>query len=194
MASIQERKKLRNLISSIRNSHPDITKLYMEGQCFNFACILRSQFEGGVFWYSYLEGHMYYKYGDYWYDIRGEHLTQPVGSTKYSFKDGDPAYRWGRRDKRFLIEQYIYDKELKMEAIKSRIRKTIQDHLHITDEEMHKHEKENHCLFQMGADSLDIVEIAMEIEEDFEVEIQDEDLNGNTKLSAIFLEVYNAVN
>lgn len=136
---------------------------------------------------------MYYKYGDYWYDIRGEHLKQPVGSTKYSFKDGDPAYKWGHRDKRFLIEPYYYEKELKMEATKSRIRKTIQDHLNLLDDEMHQHEKADHTLHEMGADSLDIVEIVMEIEEDFDFEIKDEDLTGDTKLSAIFLEVYNAV-
>lgn len=80
-----------------------------------------------------------------------------------------------------------------MEAIKSRIRKTIQHYLRLSNDEMDSHEKENHTLFQMGADSLDTVEIAMEIEEDFGIEIQDKDLNGDTKLSAIFLEVYNAV-
>lgn len=81
-----------------------------------------------------------------------------------------------------------------MEAIKSRIRKTIQHYLRLSDAEMDTHEKENHTLLQMGADSLDIVEIAMEIEEDFELEIQDSDLNGDTTLSSMYLHVYNAVN
>lgn len=103
--SIEERKRIKALISSIRNSHPDMVKLYTEGQCFNFAQILRTQWPGGDFWYSWREGHMYYHYNGFWYDIRGEHLTQPKDSCKYNFKDGDPAYRWGRRDRRRLIER-----------------------------------------------------------------------------------------
>ena len=98
-----ERKKLLALISSIRESHPDMENLYLYGQCFNFATILRSQFPGGDYWYAYLEGHMYYRYKGKWYDIRGEHLKQPKSSNLYNFQDGDPAYRWGRRDKRKLI-------------------------------------------------------------------------------------------
>ena len=80
-----------------------------------------------------------------------------------------------------------------MEATKSRIRKIIQNHLNLLDEEMSQHEKEDHNLNQMGADSLDVVEITMEIEEDFDIEIREEDLNCDTKLSAIFLNVYNLV-
>lgn len=99
---MSERKKIKELINSIRNSHPDIERLYLEGQCYNFAVILRTQFSGGDFWYSYLEGHMYYHLNGRWYDIRGEHLKEPRGSCKYNFKDGDPAYRWGRRDRRKL--------------------------------------------------------------------------------------------
>lgn len=99
----EERRKLLRLITSIRDSHQDMEKLYLYGQCYNFASILRSQFPGGDYWYAYIEGHMYYHFKGRWYDIRGEHLKCPKSSTIYNFKDGDPAYRWGRRDKRKLI-------------------------------------------------------------------------------------------
>lgn len=96
-----KRKKILKLITAIRDSHPDMVTLYTEGQCYNFALILRSQFDG-EFWYSYSEGHMYFKIDYYWYDIRGEHKRESKDSCLYSFKDGDPAYRWGRRDRRRL--------------------------------------------------------------------------------------------
>jgi len=99
----EEHRHIIALIGAIRDSHPDMLKLYMEGQCFNFAQILRTQFPGGEFWYSHVEGHMYYFYKGKWYDIRGVHLMEPMGSSRYSFLDGDPAHRWGRRDKRRLI-------------------------------------------------------------------------------------------
>ena len=96
--------KMLRFISCIRNSHPDIERLYTQGQCFNFATILRTMFPGGEYWYSDIEGHMYYFYESAWYDIRGRHLLQPKGSFKYTFRNhnGDYAYRWGSRDKRRL--------------------------------------------------------------------------------------------
>lgn len=94
---------LLRLITSIRESHPDMEKLYTEGQCFNFAMILRGQYPGGKLWYSASPGHMYYYYEDAWYDIRGKHCRQPPHSSEYNFKDGDPAHRWGRRDTRRLV-------------------------------------------------------------------------------------------
>lgn len=94
--------KILNVITSIRDSHPDMVSLYMYGQCYAFACILRTMFPGGQFWYSYEEGHMYYYLNSKWYDIRGVHYKQPPKSCLYSFKDGWPANRWGRMDRRRL--------------------------------------------------------------------------------------------
>lgn len=87
------------LINDIRNSHPDMETLYTEGQCYHFALILRGQFPGGELWYDHRVGHMYYHYLGKWFDIRGIHYRPPAGGL-YNFLDGDPAYRWGRRDRR----------------------------------------------------------------------------------------------
>ena len=98
-----DRIKLINLISSIRSSHCDMVYLYTEGQCYNFALILRGQFPGGELWYSHKEGHMYYYIYSRWYDIRGEHFSCPPDCKKYIPIDRDPAHRWGGRDKRRLL-------------------------------------------------------------------------------------------
>lgn len=80
---------------------PNNREMYLNGQCYSFAIILRELFPGGELWYSDFEGHMYYKYEKCFFDIRGVHYKKPNGIRKYLF-DGDPAYRWGSRDNRIL--------------------------------------------------------------------------------------------
>lgn len=93
---------IEKLISSIRNSHPDMERLYMEGQCYNFHLILRSVYPNAVAWYDYNEGHVYTKIDQYWYDIRGKHYRLSRYSSVLDHRNGDKPHRWSGRDKRKL--------------------------------------------------------------------------------------------
>ena len=56
-----------------------------------------------------------------------------------------------------------------------RVRKVLVDKLEVTDEEV---TTEASVMDDLGADSLDVVEIVMQLEEEFEVEISDDEAEG----------------
>ena len=56
-----------------------------------------------------------------------------------------------------------------------RVRKVLVDKLEVTEEEV---TTEASVMDDLGADSLDVVEIVMQLEEEFEVEISDEEAEG----------------
>lgn len=58
------------------------------------------------------------------------------------------------------------------QAIEERVRSIISDQLGVSEEEV---KPESKFIEDMGADSLDIVELIMAMEEEFEVEIPDEE-------------------
>jgi hypothetical protein len=113
------------IITSIRESHPDLTLLYTEGQCWNFYKILKSIFGDVVAaWYDPVEGHMYSKIGDAWYDIRGQHKTVAETCRPYSeVQSSDHADNWGTRDTRRLIDlavaKVVYSDQNHREALEN---------------------------------------------------------------------------
>lgn len=96
--------KIERIIYAIRRSHRDMEYLFLEGQCYNFFLILRVIYPKAEAWYDYLEGHIYTKLGDYWYDIRGRHDNVPESCVILSeAKSSDDPMNWGLRDTRRLI-------------------------------------------------------------------------------------------
>jgi len=96
--------KAERLIARIRDAHPDNECLYMEGQCYNFALILREIFEDAEIWWDTSEGHVYTKIGRCWYDIRGKHVKVSSACAPLDHTRGDKPHRWGPRDKRRLSD------------------------------------------------------------------------------------------
>jgi hypothetical protein len=94
-------KQILALCDAIRNSHPDMEYLYTQGQCYNFALILRTQFPGEI-WYDQIEGHVYYKVDDVWYDVRGRHYKIGETASRLEHRDGHRPHRWGLGDRRRL--------------------------------------------------------------------------------------------
>lgn len=97
--------KILALITAIRESHPDMEYLYTQGQCYNFYKILKSVFPEAECWYAQIEGHVYSKIGDSWYDIRGRYEIvtedcQPMDEIGLA----DLPENWGPRDTRRLVD------------------------------------------------------------------------------------------
>jgi hypothetical protein len=98
-------KELLGLITAIRVSHHDMARLYSQGQCYNFALIIKSVRPKAVIHYAYAEGHVYTEVGGRLYDING---VKPKPAHEYpaipylEHRRGDKPHRWGRRDKRRL--------------------------------------------------------------------------------------------
>lgn len=84
------------LIDAIRNSNPDSTYIYKNGCCYQFALILRSQFEGEI-WYAPVPGHVYFKYQNKFYDIDGLCVNPPKNISMLNHRDGHRPHRWKLR-------------------------------------------------------------------------------------------------
>lgn len=95
------------VITAIRESHPDMSELYTKGQCYNFYKILRSIYGQSVEpWYDYLEGHVYSKIGGRFYDIRGVRKRYSTSLVKLDHKHGHRPHRWGKGDNRRLQNKW----------------------------------------------------------------------------------------
>lgn len=70
-----KQQKVINLISAIRDSHGQMTNIFMNGSCLNLFYILRSAFPGAKAWYSPLHAHVLTEISGRFYDIMGD--TQP---------------------------------------------------------------------------------------------------------------------
>lgn len=98
-------KELMAFITAIRDSHPDMVRLYTQGQCYNFALIIKTIRPQAVIHYSHREGHVYTEVGGRLYDIQG---VKPYPAASYvdipplDHRRGDKPHRWGARDRRRL--------------------------------------------------------------------------------------------
>jgi len=70
-------------------------------------------------------------------------------------------------------------KEMKMEEITARLREIVMDRLDVEENQI---KPEASFVEDLGADSLDIVELIMGIEEEFDIEIPDEDAEKLTNV------------
>lgn len=120
-------KEVEKLITSIRESHPDMRELYMEGQCYNFHLILRSVYPNAIAWYDYAEGHVYTQIGLYFYDIRGRHFKLSRFSSVLCHKSSHRPHRWSLSDKRRFYDSntIITIKNKKIHSILSKISRLL---------------------------------------------------------------------
>jgi len=65
------------LITAIRNSFPGAVTVYTRGACFEFYKILKAAFPDAEPWYCELDGHVYTRLGDRYYDINGRAYLRP---------------------------------------------------------------------------------------------------------------------
>jgi len=68
---------------------------------------------------------------------------------------------------------------MKMEEITARLREIVMDRLDVEEDQI---KPEASFVEDLGADSLDIVELIMGIEEEFDIEIPDEDVEKLTNV------------
>lgn len=68
-----------------------------------------------------------------------------------------------------------------MSAIETRVKQVVAEQLGLKEAEI---SSESHFSDDLGADSLDTVELVMALEEEFEVEVPDEDAQGLTTVKA----------
>lgn len=61
-----------------------------------------------------------------------------------------------------------------MKTIEERVKELVEEHLGITDQSRVK--TTSHLVEDLGADSLDIVELVMAVEEEFHIELSDGDV------------------
>lgn len=99
------RTRLLDIIAAIAASHPDITYMYMQGRCVQFAYILAEilKYKETRIVYSQIEGHVYTEWGGYYWDIRGAHSNVPKDIVDISTF---PEHKmWAANDTRRLIAQ-----------------------------------------------------------------------------------------
>lgn len=59
------------LITKIRESFPESVEIYMNGGCYGLFLVLQEVFPEADAYYDPIEGHVYTKIGDHFYDING---------------------------------------------------------------------------------------------------------------------------
>jgi hypothetical protein len=91
-------------LAALRSAHPDMEALFLRGQCYALWLILRTLWPEAQPLYSASEGHVYVRIAGGVYDIRGRHLRLPRDLRPLGHRDSDKPHRWGRRDRRRLVE------------------------------------------------------------------------------------------
>jgi acyl carrier protein len=81
--------------------------------------------------------------------------------------------------RKFLSPQPITGKEQHMENIEQRVKKIVAEQLGVNESEI---KNDSSFVDDLGADSLDTVELVMALEEEFECEIPDEDAEKITSV------------
>ncbi len=85
---------------------------------------------------------------------------------------------------RFLAMMMVAEKEgiYTMSSVEERVRKIIAEQLSVKEEDV---TSDASFIEDLGADSLDAIEIAMKIEEDFDITIDDDDVEKMNTLSLV---------
>lgn len=85
--------QLERFLSALRRSHPDMEHIFLNGSCFYLWDIVRTVFPEVEPWYSQVEGHIYLKYKDRFYDILGKHCAVPKDIAPFDYKEFKP-HKW----------------------------------------------------------------------------------------------------
>lgn len=101
-----EEDALVRFLAVLRDVHPDMCSLFLEGQCYNLWRLIRVNHPKAVCLYSPTEGHVYIKLNDSFYDIRGRVHLVPHDLEELDHQRGDKPHRWGKRDGRRLVSMF----------------------------------------------------------------------------------------
>lgn len=84
-------------ISLIKESNKESVNIYKNGQCYNFARILRYVFPDHEFYYDHIQGHVYSKIGNFYYDIDGLYRGSTKNFSKLDYTIPHKPHRWHKR-------------------------------------------------------------------------------------------------
>lgn len=85
----------------LRDGHPDMVRLFTEGQCFTLFHAVRSIWPQAEALYSMSESHVYIGLDGRIYDIRGRHFRLPSDLKPLHHR---APHRWARWDQRRLSQ------------------------------------------------------------------------------------------
>lgn len=61
------------LAQILQGAHPDMDKVFTQGACYQFYRVLKLVAPDAAPFYDPVDGHVYVKVGEFFYDINGEH-------------------------------------------------------------------------------------------------------------------------
>lgn len=64
-------------VNALRNCHASFVRMFTDGYCFELFKLIRTIAPDAQPWYDPIEGHVYTKVGEHWYDIHGKHKRLP---------------------------------------------------------------------------------------------------------------------
>ena len=94
-----KRDRIKEMITALRESRPDMVEIFTEGWCYHLFLIIRALEPTAQPWYQTNPGHVYTKVGKYWYDIRGKYLRCPPGAHPMDADGNWPGHaphRWSK--------------------------------------------------------------------------------------------------
>lgn len=87
--------QLERLLTELRDAHPNMERIFLHGKCYSLWNIVRTVFPESECWYSQVEGHVYIKYQDRFYDIRGVRRQLPNDIAPLNHRMMHKPHRWG---------------------------------------------------------------------------------------------------
>ena len=81
-------------VSALRCGMNESNKYFKQGGCYELFILMRTFWKEAEAWYDPIEGHVYTKIGDYWYDIDGKHHFLPERSHVMCRREVESAHRW----------------------------------------------------------------------------------------------------
>lgn len=87
--------KIERLCQAVADLHPEMREMCLNGHGYEFALILRSQFDGEIY-YSSAEGHVYFRHDGSFYDISGKRVGKPDCCHPLDHAGRRP-HRWSKR-------------------------------------------------------------------------------------------------
>lgn len=81
------------LLKTLKNTSPEIEKIFTQGGCYQLYLILSASFKQTECWYDVINGHVYTKIGRFFYDINGKYTKKQLPDQTI------PMHTYGKRVK-----------------------------------------------------------------------------------------------
>ena len=97
-------------INKVRDMFPpqvDVSFVGRNGKCYQLALLLRHTYQEAMIYYDPVEGHVYTRIGNVYYDIEGAHYRVPPATSLLDHQRGHKPHRWHKSFGSHPVEYWL---------------------------------------------------------------------------------------